>query len=67
MDFLLIGAGIVTGILVHDLGLLAIIAATRRVMSRKAIRVSSILTGLALIGFSGYFVYQFVTVVQDFL
>lgn len=58
-SFLIIAAGVLTGILLHDIGLLAIVATTRKVMSRSMIKGFSIVSGLVLIGFSGYFIYQF--------
>ncbi len=58
-SFLLIAAGVLTGILLHDLGLLTIVATTRKAMSRSMIKRFSIIAGLVLIGFSGYFVYKF--------
>lgn len=58
-SFLIIAAGVLTGILLHDLGLLTIVATTRKVMSRAMIKRYSIVAGLVLIGFSVYFVYQF--------
>jgi len=57
--FLLIVAGVLTGILLHDIGLLAIVATTRKVMNRTMIKRFSIIAGLLLIGFGGYFIYQF--------
>lgn len=63
MSFLMIAAGILTGILLHDIGLLTIIAATRKVMNRAMIKGFSIIAGIVLIGFSGYFVYEFFTVI----
>lgn len=58
--FLIVGAGILTGILVHDIGLLAIVALTRKVMSPKMIQWISIIAGLILFGFASYFVYEFI-------
>ncbi|CEI82845.1 hypothetical protein J18TS1_05620 [Oceanobacillus oncorhynchi subsp. incaldanensis] len=64
-NFLLIAAGILTGILLHDIGLLAIVATTRKVMNRAMIKGFSIIAGIVLIGFSGYFVYEFFKVITD--
>lgn len=58
--FFVIAAGVLTGILLHDVGLLAIVAYTRKLMSRKMIKAFSILSGFVLIGFAGYFVYEFI-------
>ncbi|MFD1068022.1 LysE family translocator [Oceanobacillus locisalsi] len=66
-NFLIIAAGILTGILLHDMGLLAIVATTRKVMSRAMIKGFSIIAGIVLIGFSGYFVYEFCRVVTDII
>lgn len=57
--FLMIASGVLTGILLHDIGLLTIVATTRKVMSRSMIKGFSIFAGLILIGLSGYFVYRF--------
>ena len=57
--FLIVGAGILAGILVHDVGLLTIVAITRKVMNRTMIKWVSILAGFALIGFAVYFFYEF--------
>ena len=64
-SFLIIAAGVLTGILLHDIGLLTIVATTRKVMSRSMIKGFSIVTGLILIGFSGYFVYRFFISISD--
>jgi threonine/homoserine/homoserine lactone efflux protein len=58
--FFIIAAGVLTGILLHDVGLLGIVAYTRKLMSRTMIKVFSIVSGLVLIGFAGYFIYEFV-------
>ncbi|MEQ7049533.1 LysE family translocator [Paenibacillus alvei] len=65
--FLIVGAGILAGILLHDVGLLAIVAATRRVMSRTMIKRMSIIAGLILFGFAGYFLYEFLVAIQGIL
>ncbi|KKE80284.1 lysine transporter LysE [Bacilli bacterium] len=64
-NFLIIASGVLTGILLHDIGLLTIVATTRKVMSHSMIKGFSIIAGLVLIGFSGYFVYQFFTAIMD--
>lgn len=64
-SFLIIAAGVLTGILIHDIGLLTIVATTRKVMSRSMIKGFSIIAGFILIGFSGYFVYRFFTGVAN--
>ncbi|MDK8179612.1 LysE family transporter [Paenibacillus sp. UMB4589-SE434] len=65
--FLIVGAGILAGILVHDVGLLAMVALTRKVMSPTMIKWVSIIAGFILIGFSGYFVYQFIIALKVIL
>lgn len=62
-SFLIIAAGVLTGILLHDIGLLTIVATTRKVMNRSMIKGFSIIAGFVLIGFSGYFAYQFITAI----
>lgn len=65
--FLIVGAGILAGILLHDVGLLAIISVTRKVMSQTMIKWVSIIAGLVLIGFAGYFLFEFVAEVKEVL
>jgi len=65
--FLIVGAGILAGILLHDVGLLAIVAVTRRVMSQTMIKRMSIVAGLILFGFAGYFLYEFIVAIQGIL
>ncbi|MFC4025546.1 LysE family translocator [Oceanobacillus longus] len=65
--FLIIAAGVLTGILLHDIGLLAILAYTRKIMNRKMIKRFSIIAGLVLIGFAGYFVYEFIVGMKDLI
>ena len=64
-NFFIIAAGVLTGILLHDIGLLTIVATTRKVLSHSMIKGFSIIAGVVLIGFSGYFVYQFFIVVRE--
>lgn len=63
--FLIVGAGILAGILVHDVGLLTIVAITRKVMNRTMIKWVSILAGFALIGFAVYFFYEFFVAIMQ--
>lgn len=58
-DFIVVGLGILTGILIHDVGLLMIVATSRRVMNKTAITWISVMAGIVLIGFSLYFGYEF--------
>lgn len=64
-SFFIIAAGVLTGILLHDVGLLTIVATTRKVMNRSMIKWFSIVAGLILIGFSGYFAYRFFTGISN--
>ncbi|KGR92301.1 lysine transporter LysE [Ureibacillus massiliensis 4400831 = CIP 108448 = CCUG 49529] len=59
-SFLIVGAGILSGILLHDIGLLSIVSITRKVMSRSMIKWVSVVAGIILICFAGYFLYEFV-------
>ncbi|SES00713.1 hypothetical protein [Psychrobacillus sp. OK032] len=56
------GACFLADILLHDVGLLAIVSVTRIVMNQTMIKWVSIIAGLILIGFAGYFLYEFVLV-----
>jgi len=66
-SFAIAAIGVLSGILVHDLGLLSIVAVTRKVMSRKMIRAVSVIAGLLLIGFSIYFVYEFILALWPYI
>ena len=57
--FLIIAAGILTGILIHDLGLLSIVSMTRKVLNQTMIKWFSIVAGLVLLCFGLYFIYNF--------
>lgn len=65
--FSIVGAGILAGILVHDVGLLLLVALTRKVMNRTMIKWVSIIAGFILIGFAGYFLYEFVITIKGLL
>jgi threonine/homoserine/homoserine lactone efflux protein len=65
IKFIIIGAGVLTGILMHDIGLLTIVSTTRKLMSRSMIKVCSIIAGIALIGFSGYFFYEAISAINQ--
>lgn len=58
--FIIAAIGVLSGILVHDIGLLSIVATTRKVMSRNMIKWSSIIAGGLLFVFAGYFIYEFI-------
>jgi threonine/homoserine/homoserine lactone efflux protein len=64
-NFLIIATGVLTGILLHDIGLLTIVSTTRKAMSRSMIKGFSIIAGFVLFGFSGYFVYQFFAAITN--
>ena len=59
-SFIFAALGILSGIILHDIGLLSIVALTRKVMSRTMIKWISVGAGFLLFGFAGYFIYQFV-------
>ncbi|MGN7477303.1 LysE family transporter [Solibacillus silvestris] len=58
-QFLIVALGILSGILLHDIGLLTIVSLSRKVMNRKMIKWTSIIAGLLLFGFGCYFLYEF--------
>ncbi len=66
-EFGFAGLGILTGIVLHDVGLLAIVSISRRAMSRKVIRKVSIVAGILLIGFALYFLYEFILGIRNLL
>ncbi|WP_152392725.1 LysE family transporter [Paenibacillus guangzhouensis] len=65
--FAIAAIGVLSGILVHDLGLLSLVSITRKVMSRKMIRAVSVVAGILLIGFSIYFVYEFILALWPYI
>ncbi|MNC79643.1 hypothetical protein D3C75_1321780 [compost metagenome] len=65
--FTIAACGVLSGILAHDVGLLSIVSVTRKVMNRKMIQAVSIIAGILLLGFSLYFVYQFVIALKPFM
>jgi len=58
-QFIIVALGILTGILLHDIGLLTIVSLTRKVMNRNMIKWTSIFAGILLFGFACYFIYEF--------
>lgn len=64
-QFGLASLGILTGILLHDVILLAIVSISRRAMSRQMIKKTSIIAGILLIGFALYFVAEFIKGMQS--
>ncbi|MBD3109154.1 LysE family transporter [Bacillus sp. AGMB 02131] len=66
-SFIIVAAGILTGILLHDLGLLTIVSLTRKIMNRDMIKWTSIIAGILLFGFGCYFLYEFYLGIQAFI
>ncbi|HWI49226.1 MAG TPA: LysE family transporter [Rummeliibacillus sp.] len=66
-SFVIAAFGILSGIVAHDIGLLLIVATSRKVMSRNMIKWSSIIAGGLLFFFAGYFIYQFVNNLVEFI
>jgi threonine/homoserine/homoserine lactone efflux protein len=67
MLFFLLASGVLTGIVIHDIGLLTILTYTRKIMSRTLIKSISIIAGFILIGFAGYFIYEFIVGISNFI
>ena len=66
-QFIIVALGILSGILLHDIGLLLIVSLTRKVMNRTMIKWTSIIAGVLLFGFACYFMYQFFVDVTGFV
>lgn len=66
-QFLIVALGILSGILLHDIGLLTIVSLTRKVMNRQMIKRTSIIAGLLLFGFGCYFIYEFYIDLKAFI
>ncbi|KUF31923.1 MULTISPECIES: LysE family translocator [Lysinibacillus] len=66
-NFLIIAAGVLSGILLHDIGLLTIVSVTRKAMNRKMIKTFTIVAGFLLIGFAGYFIYEFIQAIKIYI
>lgn len=66
-SFIIVALGILTGILLHDVGLLTIVSVTRKIMNRQMIKWTSIVAGILLIGFACYFLYEFYTGLQSII
>lgn len=58
--FFIVAFGILSGILLHDIGLLSIVSITRKALNRTMIKWLTIVSGILLIGFAGYFVFEFI-------
>ncbi|MEH6944407.1 LysE family translocator [Bacillus sp. JJ722] len=65
-SFIIVAMGILTGILLHDIGLLSIVSITRKIMNRHMIKWTSIVAGILLFGFGCYFLYEFYIDIQSF-
>mgnify|MGYP006394694885 CR=1 FL=1 len=59
-SFLFVAGGILSGILIHDIGLLTIVAFSRKFMSRLFIKRISFGAGIVLLWFAVYFALEFV-------
>lgn len=66
-QFIIVALGILTGILMHDIGLLTIVSLTRKVMNRNMIKWTSIIAGILLFGFACYFIYEFIIDLKNFI
>ena len=66
-NYLIVAAGVLSGILLHDVGLMAIISVTRKAMNRTMIKRLTIAAGVLLLGFAGYFIYEFVLAIQVYI
>ena len=66
-SFIVAALGILTGILLHDIGLLSIVSLTRKIMNRTMIKWTSILAGLLLFGFACYFLFEFYVDIQSYI
>lgn len=66
-SFVIVALGIITGILLHDIGLLTIVSFTRKIMNRQMIKWTSIIAGVLLFGFGFYFLYEFYIGIQALL
>lgn len=66
-NFMIVAAGVLSGILLHDVGLMAIISVTRKAMNRTMIKRFTIVAGLLLLGFAGYFIYEFVIAIRVYI
>ena len=66
-QFLIVALGILSGIFLHDIGLLVIVSFTRKVMNRQMIKWASIIAGLLLFGFGCYFIFEFYLDLKNYL
>lgn len=66
-NFIVIAAGVLSGILLHDIGLMTIVSVTRKAMSRKVIKSLTMVAGVLLICFAGYFIYEFIHAIKIYI
>ncbi|MFB5761224.1 LysE family transporter [Paenibacillus medicaginis] len=66
-NFSIAACGVISGILIHDIGLLSVVSVTRTVMSRRMIQMVSVIAGILLIGFSLYFIYEFALGIWNYI
>ncbi|MEK4229313.1 LysE family transporter [Solibacillus sp. FSL H8-0538] len=66
-SFYIVAAGILSGILLHDLLLLTIISITRKALNRNMIKWLTVAAGVLLLSFACYFVYEFIIGIQQLL
>lgn len=66
-NFLIVAAGVLSGILLHDVGLMAIISFTRKAMNRTAIKWLTFAAGVLLLGFASYFMYEFFIAIRFYM
>ena len=66
-QFMIVALGLLTGILLHDIGLLTIVSLTRKVMNRQMIKWASVVAGVLLFGFGCYFIFEFIVDLKNVL
>lgn len=66
-QFFIAGTSILVGILIHDIGLMTIVAGTRRMLNTLYIKWISVIAGFILIGFSMYFLCKFIENINIYL
>lgn len=65
--FMTAAAGILIGILIHDLGLMSIIHYSRRLLNQAILKWVSIIAALILFVFSVYFGYEFISQLWSYI
>lgn len=66
-SFITVALGILTGILLHDIGLMTIVSLTRKIMNHRMIKWTSIFAGILLFCFGCYFLYEFYIGIQSYM